>query len=249
VLLSILAAGAAVGWYGASYRLVDATLFITWSIVVSATPMYTYLDDTTTPTLREIYGDSVRLVLALIVPISVTLLVCARPIVDFAYGLKDFEPSVVTLQILALSPVFYAISNQAASLALARTNARPMVYAFGAALTLNVVVNLVLIPIWSYKAAAAVTTATEFVLALWCTFATRQLVAGLPWPRLLIAPVAGALAMAAGMLATGQVLWLSLPVGGILYVLVLVGIEVRLLGGTVPWPRRARPGPVAPTEP
>lgn len=249
VLLSILAAGAAVGWYGASYRLIDATLFITWSIVVSATPMYTYLSDTTTPTLREIYGDSVRLVLAMIVPISVTLLVLARPIVDVAYGLHDFEPSVVTLQILALSPIFYAISNQAAALALARTNARPMVIAFGAALTLNVLVNLVLIPIWSYKAAAAVTTGTELVLALWCTIATRGLVAGLPWPRLLAAPVAGAMAMAAAMIATGQSLWLSLPVGGILYVLVSIGIEVKLLGGTIPLPRRGRPGPVAPLEP
>ena len=139
-----------------------------------------------------------RLVLAMIVPISVTLFVLARPIVDFAYGLDDFEPSVVTLQILALSPIFYAISNQAATLALARTNARPMVIAFGAALVLNVAVNLVLIPIWSYKAAAAVTTGTELVLALWCTIATRGLVTGLPWPRLLMAPVAGALAMAAG---------------------------------------------------
>ena len=51
------------------------------------------------------------------------------------------------------------------------------------------------------------------------------------------------------MVLTGQVLWLSLPVGGILYVLVLVGIEVKLLGGTLPLPRRVRPGPVAPTEP
>jgi O-antigen/teichoic acid export membrane protein len=255
ILLSLLAAGAAVGWYGASYRLIDATLFITWSVVVSATPMYSYLTNTSTPTLRDIYGDSVRLVMALIVPISVTLLVCARPIVQFAYGLDQFEPSVLTLQLLAFSPIFYAISNQAATLILTRTNGRPVVIAFGAALAFNVVLNLILIPIWSYKAAAGVTLATEALLALWCVIATRPLVSGLPWFRLLVAPMAGATAMAAGEVVCGETLWLALPVGAVLYLTVSIGIELRLLGGTLPRLRRGAAAAeqaavsVPPTEP
>jgi O-antigen/teichoic acid export membrane protein len=253
ILLSLLAAGAAVGWYGASYRLIDATLFITWSVVVSATPMYSYLSNTSTPTLRDIYGDSMRLVLALIVPISVTLLVCAKPLIDFAYGLDQFEPSVITLQLLAFSPIFYAISNQAATLILTRTNGRTVVIAFGVALVVNVIANLILIPEWTYKAAAGVTLGTEALLALFCVVATRPLVSGLPWVRLLIAPIAGAAAMAAGEVACGETLWLALPVGAILYLGVSIGIEVKLLGGTLPKLRRGATAEqavaVGPTEP
>lgn len=238
ILLSLLAASAAVGWYGASYRLIDATLFITWSVVVSATPMYAYLSNDSTPSLRDIYGDSMRLVMALIVPISVTLFVCARPLIDLAYGLDQFEPSVLALQLLAFSPIFYAVSNQAATLILTRTNGRPVVIAFGVALLFNVVLNLILIPEWSYKAAAAVTLATEVLLALFCVIATRPLVSGLPWVRLLIAPLTGAAAMAAGEVAAGERLWLALPVGAVLYLGVSIGIEVRLLGGTLPRLRR-----------
>jgi hypothetical protein len=97
-----------------------------------------------------------------------------------------------------------------------------------------------------------VTLGTEVLLALWCVVATRPHVSGLPWPRLLVAPLAGAAAMAAGMLATGTVLWLSLPVGALLYVVVSAGIELRLLGGSLPRLRRPAgepPVPVGPTEP
>ena len=248
VILSLLATAAAVGWYGASYRLIDATLFVTWSVVVSATPMYSYLTDESTPTLSEIYGDSVRLVLAIIVPIAVTLFVCARPIVNFAFGLKNFTPSVLTLQVLAFSPVFYAVSNQAAALMLARGKVRRVIAAFGGALVVNVVANLIFIPIWSYKASAAATLGTEAFLATWCTVSSRSLTPGLPWPRLLAAPVLGAALMGLAMIATHRVLYISLPVGAIVYALVIFLIEVRLLGGSLR-PRRAAEEPSTPVPP
>jgi len=233
VLLSLLVAGAAVGWYGASYRLIDATLFISWSIVISATPMYTYLSSTSRPTIGEIYGDSVRLVLMLVVPVATTLFVCAHDIVNLAFGLEDFAPSVDILRVLAFSPIFYALSNQAATLVLSRTSGIVVVRIFAIGAALNIVLNVVLVSAFSYKAAAWVTLGTEALLALLCQLAARRLTAGLPWPRLLAAPALGGLAMAAVMLATGPTLWLAVPLGGLVYLGVIALIEVRLLGGSL----------------
>ena len=51
VILSLMATLAAVGRYGAAYRLLEASLFITYALMGAFVPMYTYLDEDSEPTV------------------------------------------------------------------------------------------------------------------------------------------------------------------------------------------------------
>jgi O-antigen/teichoic acid export membrane protein len=245
VLLSLLVAGTAVGWYGAGYRLIDATLFIPWSIGTSALPMYSYLTHESTPSLRDIYADSMRLVLLIIVPVAVGLALCAREIVSLAYGLDQFEPSVAILQILAFAPVFYAVSNQASTLVLARRRTLSMVKAFGAAAVINIVLNVIVVSLTDFRAAAWITLATEAFLAFWCLRAANVEVRGVHWARLLASPLAGGLVMAVVLVLAGRSLYLAVPLAALAYVGVVGIVEVRVLGNSL---RALRPGAAAATS-
>jgi O-antigen/teichoic acid export membrane protein len=244
VLLSLLVAGTAVGWYGAGYRLIDATLFIPWSIGTSALPMYSYLTHDSTPSLRDIYADSMRLVLLIIVPVSVGLALCARQIVSLAYGLEQFGPAVAILQILAFAPVFYAVSNQASTLVLARRRTLSMVKAFGAAAVINIVLNVIFVSLTDYRAAAWITLVTEAFLAFWCLRAANVEVRGVRWSHLLASPLAGGLMMALVLVVAGRSLYLAVPLAGLAYLGVVALVEVRVLGNSL---RALRPvaAPVA----
>jgi O-antigen/teichoic acid export membrane protein len=242
VLLSLLVAGTAVGWYGAGYRLIDATLFIPWSIGTSALPMYSYLTYESRPSLRDIYADSMRLVLLIIVPVSVGLALCARQIISLAYGLDHFEPSVAILQILAFAPVFYAVSNQASTLVLARRRTLSMVKAFGAAAVINVALNVVLVSLTDFRAAAWITLGTEAFLACWCLRAASVEVRGVHWSRLLASPLAGGVVMAAVLVLAGRSLYLAVPLAAVAYLGVVAFVEVRVLGNDL---RALRPGAAA----
>jgi O-antigen/teichoic acid export membrane protein len=245
VLLSLLVAGTAVGWYGAGYRLIDATLFIPWSIGTSALPMYSYLTHDSTPSLRDIYADSMRLVLLIIVPVSVGLALCARQIVSLAYGLDQFEPSVTILQILAFAPVFYAVSNQASTLVLARRRTVSMVKAFGAAAVVNIVLNVIFVSLTDFRAAAWITLGTEAFLAVWCLRAASVEARGVHWSRLLASPLAGGAVMAVVLVLAGRSLYLAVPLAALAYLGVVVVVEVRVLGNSL---RALRQGAAAVTS-
>jgi O-antigen/teichoic acid export membrane protein len=228
VLLSLLATGAAVGWYGAAYRFMDATMFITASLAASATPMYTNLSLTSTPSLRDVYGDSMRLIFLLLTPISVGLLFGADTIIDKVFG-SDFGPSVVVLQLLAFAPLFYALSFQAATLVVSRDFETRVVRWFAAGAVLNIVLNLIFIPLWSYKAAATITLATEITLAAACLVEAHRVVPRLGWVPLLLSPAVGA----AGMLVVFQLVGTgvgALLVSGVVYLLLVAFLEVKVFG-------------------
>jgi O-antigen/teichoic acid export membrane protein len=242
VILSLLTTGAIVGWYGAAYRLVDATMFVTASLAASATPMYTYLNNDSTPPLRDIYGDSIRLILLLLMPLSVAFLFGADTIIELIFG-GDFGPSVDVLRLLAFAPLFYALSYQASTLAVARDREMTVVRVFAVAAGLNIVLNLIFVPIWSYKAAAVITLGTEALLAAACLIVAARLVPSVRWAPLLASPVAGALAMVAVVVGLGGDV-LSLVLGGAAYAAVVVVLEVKVFGHPLRPVRTAPPPPV-----
>ena len=55
VMLLVLATEAAVGRYGAAYRLLESTLFITWALNGAFSAMYVYLDESTEPTVQAVF--------------------------------------------------------------------------------------------------------------------------------------------------------------------------------------------------
>jgi O-antigen/teichoic acid export membrane protein len=240
VLLAALATSAVVGSYGAGYRLLEATLFLSWSVGNSVLPMFSYLDGDTDPPLHRAYGGALKLLLVVLLPVAVVLGMCARPIVDLVYGLPQYAGTVGVLRWLAPAIVCYGIGHLAGILVLVRRRGRLTVTATAVMAGANIALNLVLIPPFGAQGAAAATLATEAALAI-CVVVLARPVAGWPDMRALAAPLLAAGAMAAAIAPVAGRLELALPVGAAAYLLVLAATEVaggrrpgRLLAGGLP---------------
>jgi O-antigen/teichoic acid export membrane protein len=230
VLLALLTASAVVGAYGAAFRVLEATLFLAWSVGFAVMPMYSYLQGADRGgELARVYEGSLKLAMVVMAPVSAVLLVCAEPVVDLIYGLPQYDDAVPVLQLLAPAIAVYSIGHLAGMLVLVRRPGRVTVIATGAVAAFNVVACLVLIPLFEAVGAAVATLASEALLAVLGLWLARRAAPGARLGWALLTPLAAGVVMGAAMLPLSDSLWVALPVGMAVYVLALVALEGRRL--------------------
>lgn len=227
VLLGAMAASAVVGDYGAAYRMLEATLFIAWSVGYAVMPMYSYLRDHGNLTL--VYEGSLKLVLALMVPIAVVFAVCARAIVDLVYGLPEFEGAVGVLRLLAVAVAVYGLGHLGGILVLIRRPGRYTVIATASVAVFNVIACVLLIPRLEAHGAALATLASESLLAAAGLYLAISVVGRPRFVWIMGSPLVAGAAMAAAMWPLRDRLALALPAGALAYLAVFALLEARRL--------------------
>jgi O-antigen/teichoic acid export membrane protein len=235
LLLGLLATSVAVGAYGAAYRLLEASLFIAWSIGSSVLPQLSYLPGRDEPqtgehgtTLGQAYASALKLVLTVTAPIGVALFVCADAVIDFVYG-DEFADAAGLLRILSVALVVYGVGHLTGILVLVRRPPRTSILFNGGVALLNVVICLVLIPLHDAHGAAWATLISEGALAIG-GLVLGAAVAGVPRARdWLLTPLLGSAAMAAAMLPLSGSLVLAGVAGGAAYAAVVALVDGRRL--------------------
>lgn len=150
----------AVGLYTASYKLVDATNIVYFSFMTALFPVTSRLFKYSRDRLNFSFGKSLKYILMMSIPIAVGTTILADNIIGLVYG-SDYTPSVIVLQILIWSAVLVSanilISNLLNSIDkqafVAKQNAMAVV--------INLALNLVLIPIYSYIGAGIAMIITQ----------------------------------------------------------------------------------------
>ena len=224
VILSLMATQAAVGRYGAAYRLLESSLFITFALTGAFAPMYTYLDSNSEPTVGAAFERSVKLALLALVPIAVVFGVLAEPVCRLLFG-SGLEDAAEPLRLLAPVVVVLGVVTLASSLIVSRRNPMVMVWSTAAIVALNVILNVALIPSWDETGAAAAMLVSEVAfLAIVLPMAVRT-VGGVRWLPTVTGPlVAGATMLVLTFLLDGIPL-AAAAVGSAAYLLVLVLVE------------------------
>ncbi len=224
LLLSLIATQAAVGRYGAAYRLFESTFLITYALTGAFSAMYTYLQPDSDPPLRSVFQRSLTLSFALLMPLAVAFAVLAEPICRLIYG-ANLVSAAKPLQILAPGVVLMGIVILTTSLLVSRKNPRKMVPVTAAVAAVNIVLNLILIPPYGPPGAAAAMLATEVIYAAWITRMASREIGSIDWRPTL----AGALAAGAAMAATALLLSASplaaLVAGTAIYLIALVAVQ------------------------
>jgi len=223
LILAVIATQAAVGRYGAAYRLFESTFFITYALAGSFSAMYTYLKLQGDPPLRFVFQRSLKLALMLLMPLSIAFLVLASPICRLIYG-ASFA-AAPPLRILGPGVVLMGIVTLCISLLVSRENPRRMVPLTAAMAGLNVGLNLVLIPLYGDVGAAAAMLATVVIYAVWVMHRAGRAVGGINLPTMLAGGIAGGLAMAAVSWPLHDSLLAALAAGVTAYLAVLVLVE------------------------
>lgn len=233
IVLYLVAGKTVTGEYRIAYQLLEATLFLPWSIGTSVLPLIARAkrgqaagDE---PALEAITRGSFELVIVLMMPIAVILGLCALPLLTFVFDDKG-APAADFLPYLAVASVVYGVGHLAGLVALSHLPGRRTVEATALAAVFSVTVVLILVPADAARGAALAALATEIVLAgLSLRLAIEAAGASILRGMFSIGLVGG-VAMALVVYPLRDDLFLSLLVGLAVYGLVVVGLEYRRRG-------------------
>jgi O-antigen/teichoic acid export membrane protein len=172
IMLSLMVPNAneVIGWYNAAYRLVLILLFIPSVYFASVFPVMSRFFKSSKESLIFTFERSIKYMLMVTFPIGVGTTLLADRIILLVFG-SEFKPATIALQILVWSSVFIFVSQPFGNLvnSINRQIVEMKITAMGA--VLNVVLNFILIPKFSYIAASATTVATELFVVLAYLFA------------------------------------------------------------------------------
>lgn len=162
VMLSLLKGDEVVGWYNASYKLVFILLFIPGVYFSSIYPVMSKLYVSSKESLRFMYSISMKYMLVIGFMIGISTVILADNIIILIFG-SEYQPSIIALQILIWA-VFFSFLAHAPLYTLNSIN-RQVIYTkvVFIGVIVNIILNSILIPIYSLIGASAATVFTEFL--------------------------------------------------------------------------------------
>ena len=163
LMLSKMEGNFAVGLYSAAYRMVDPILFLPSALASTLIPLMSKEYVNNLFKFKQLYSSGSKYILLLMFPITITLFLFSEHIIHLIYT-EDYFPAVITFKILSLTLVFNSVNSIQNSVLIASDKQKINMMSVGICCVLNVILNLVLIPVYSYNGAAIATLIS--VLAL-----------------------------------------------------------------------------------
>jgi O-antigen/teichoic acid export membrane protein len=163
VMLSLFQGNEVVGWYNAAYRLILALLYIPITINITLFPSMSQFHISSKDSLNLITEKYFKLMVITGIPLGAGVTILADNIIILIFG-YGYLQSIIVLQILIWTTVFTFIGAAFVRL-LEATNRQLIVTKISAiCVVVNILLNLILIPKFSYVGASISTVVTEIVL-------------------------------------------------------------------------------------
>jgi O-antigen/teichoic acid export membrane protein len=223
-MLAAFKPAAVVGHYGAAYRLLEATLFVSWSVGSAVYPVFSRLSPTSEPAVGFVFERSLKLVVALTLPLAAGALVLADPVVRLVYG-NEYATAANALRLLAPAIALYPVAYVAASLLVSQHRQRTMMIVYGLVALENILANFVLIPWLSLNGAALGTSLSQLLVTVALIVVAQQAAGGIQWARVAGGPILATLAATVGMVLLRDEFAAAVAAGAVLYLAVLFAFE------------------------
>lgn len=216
VLLSLLQSNAAVGWYSASYKVIEVLLFIPLIYNAAIFPVLSKFYVSSKESIQFVYVKSIKYLIILGLPIAAGITILSKDIILILYQ-SAYAPSVLALQILVwtipillLTTIFgtILISINKQILAIRLT----FIY-----MIFNIAANLVVIPQFSYIGASVVTVLTELVNFILLYYYLSKLICQVPIQKYVWKPALATVIMTVFMIVTNLNIFILVPISSILY--------------------------------
>jgi O-antigen/teichoic acid export membrane protein len=220
-----------VGNYGAAYRLLETTLFLSWSIGAAVYPVFSRLSRSSQPPIARLYERSLQLVVALTLPLAVGAAVLAEPLIDLLYT-SEFSQAADALALLAPAIALFPIAYITGYLLVSQDRQIVSTWTYGIVAVENILLNLYLIPVHSLKG-AAIGTSISYVLVL-CSvlFFARRTAGPVDWRRILLSSGLASAASGLAMWALRDEFWAAVAAGATVYVVAFLAVERFVFGTT-----------------
>lgn len=227
VLLSFLGGGdnTEVGVFSAGYRLVEATLFVSWSFAHATLPwLGRKAQETDTAELARACRLGLKAITILLLPVGIGLAALAPDVIDLFYG-SAYSDAVTPLRLLGAVSVLYGINYFAGGALIAldapgrfRRVALPIIF-------VNLAMNVALIPPLGATGAAISALASAVMLAALTTLQLRAAAGSFRLLETFAGPAIAGAAMLTALLMLKLPLVASAVLGTAIYVVVLAAIE------------------------
>jgi O-antigen/teichoic acid export membrane protein len=249
LLLALIRTPVEVGLYGAAYKFIELSQLVIAAVGISVFPPLARLTAIGDPRRHHLAQKTFDLLLAVAAPLAVLMLTLSSTIILLTAG-PEFLAAGVALQLLAPYVLFDFVNGLFVRILLASSRDRTLLKLAVSVLVLNLVLNLVLLPLYGFKAAAITSVISEAFLLVPMALAIRRLGA-LPSLR-----YAGVVALAVAAMAAIVLLVPGPPVlvaalGGCVYLLVLLrapGTIRELSRSLLPVRSTVRPGPIGASD-
>ena len=237
LLLGLLRPSGEVGLYGAAYKFVELSHLITAAIGISFFPPLARFVASGDPRVHRLIQKSFDVLIAVAAPIALLMFALSSEIIAVTAG-AEFVEAATALELLAPVVLFSFANTLLVRVLLASNHDRTLLALALSTLLLNVVLNLIFIPAYGFRAAAVVLVVCEAIRLIAAVFAVRRLgtMPSLRYARMVVLAGAG---MAAVVLAAPGPAILAAGLGGAAYlsVLVLAPGTVRELSRSLLWRR------------
>jgi O-antigen/teichoic acid export membrane protein len=226
-LLSFLNGGdnTEVGHYGAAYRLIEATMFVSWAFGGAIMPWLSRHTTEATVSLSRGYELGMKALVAMLFPVGAFFAVYAAPLIDLLYG-DAYGDAVVPLQLLSGMTVLFGINTFLAILMISRDRPAEFARAAGVVIVQNVIFNFILIPPLGAEGAALNAVISGLLLAGWTVHRARVLFGSISIVRVVLAPTLASAALVGVALATGEALTVpGIAASTAAYLVTLLAVE------------------------
>jgi len=222
VMLSVMKGDQAVGWYSASFQIMQTLVFIPNVFLVALYPVVSRFYVSSEESLRFVYQKSFKYLSLLGLPIAVGTTIFADRIILGIFQ-EGFAPSIIALQVLVWT-VPIGFLTQIFAIMLASINRQDLAAKIVLVYSIvNVVMNLILIPRYGYVGASLVTVITSLTAFVPGFYLLSKLVCRISLPKLIFRPVIASGLMASFLfLFSGLSLWLLVPLAAIIYFGILI---------------------------
>jgi len=165
ILLAAIKGNVAVGYYSAPYRLIDALFIVSSIFILAMFPVFSKLSKSSKKSLQISYSKSFKYLFIIGLPIAVGTSLLAKDIILLFYGI-EYSQSILPLQILIWTVPLKYLTAVFIIILISLDKQNLVTKIFFILLIVNVILNVVLMPTFSYIGASFVTIFTEFILLI-----------------------------------------------------------------------------------
>lgn len=162
VMLGFMSGFQPTGWYNAAYKIIDALTAVPFIVAITIYPVMSRFHSENKKLLHLLYKKSFYYLLMLGLPLAVGTTLIANRIILFVYK-SSFQNSTIALQILVWAVMFIFVNYVMGYLLNSIEKQVLFTYSTGFCALLNIALNFLLIPKYSYIGASVATVFTEFV--------------------------------------------------------------------------------------
>ena len=220
VMIQYLVGDYATGIYNSAYKIVSvfAAFYVIYQYVIFPLMSKLYAEDTNL--LKVSFEQSFKYSLLILLPISIGVYFYSPYLINLIYS-SEYALASPVMQILIWTVVFLFINGVATSLLNSIGKEFSVTKIYIVAALFNIILNYIMIPIWSYNGAAITTVLSEILILILMMYSISktEYKPDFSMVKTAVKLVFSSLILAAVLYFLKVSLWLAIPIGLVVYII------------------------------